>query len=225
MTDDQSILARFGGLARLFPLPNLVLFPHGVQGLHVFEPRYRQMTADALADDGLIAPVLLQPGWENEYEDCPAVAAVACLARIVQHEHLPDGRYNLRVRGLARLKLIEEVRTDQPYRTARGEPMPDVVPADLGRLTALRRRLANVILPQFDEGGPAQRHLRELFEGDLALGPLCDMLAFALPVPVELKQQLLDEPHVDTRAEILGHALQIAPVDPERKFPPDFSVN
>ena len=55
MNDDA--LRDFSGTARLFPLPNLVLFPHVVQGLHVFEPRYRQMTADALAADGLIALV------------------------------------------------------------------------------------------------------------------------------------------------------------------------
>jgi Lon protease-like protein len=225
MSDDQATLARFDGLARLFPLPNLVLFPQGLQGLHVFEPRYRQMTADALASDEFIAPVLLQPGWENEADDRPALAPVACLAQIVQHEQLADGRFNLRARGIARLKLIEEVRTDRLYRTARAEPMPDVVSTDLGRLTSLRRRLAGVILPQFDAGGPAHRHLSELFDGDLALGPLCDLLAFALPIPVELKQQLLEEPHVDIRAEILGHALQIAPADPDRKFPPDFSVN
>ena len=42
----------------------------------------------------------------------------------------------------------------------------------------------------------------------MPLGPLCDMLAYALPLPLELKQQLLDEPHVDRRAEILAHALR-----------------
>src|SRR4051794_5768632 len=41
MNEDQAALSGFSGLARLFPLPNLVLFPHVVQGLHVFEPRYR----------------------------------------------------------------------------------------------------------------------------------------------------------------------------------------
>src|SRR6266704_2167528 len=101
MSDDQAALAAFGGVARLFPLPNLVLFPQVVQGLHIFEPRYRRMTADALADDHLIALVLLRPGWEDA-GDTPAVEPVACLARIFQHEELPDGRYNLRVRGAAR---------------------------------------------------------------------------------------------------------------------------
>ena len=92
MTEDQSALANFKGLARLFPLPNLVLFPQVVQGLHVFEPRYRQMMADAVAADGLIALVLLKPGWEEEYDEKPAVESVGCLGRIGWHEKLPDGK-------------------------------------------------------------------------------------------------------------------------------------
>src|SRR5262249_42211923 len=56
-------LKHFGGIARLFPLPNVVLFPNLLQALHIFEPRYRQMTEDALAADRMIAMVLLRPGW------------------------------------------------------------------------------------------------------------------------------------------------------------------
>jgi Lon protease-like protein len=59
---DSITLANFGGIARLFPLPHLVLFPQVVQGLHIFEPRYRQLMADVLADDQLMALVLLKPG-------------------------------------------------------------------------------------------------------------------------------------------------------------------
>ena len=72
MTDDRAALDSFDGVARLFPLPNLVLFPQVVQGLHVFEPRYRQLMADALAGDGLVTLVLLKPGWEEEYDETPA---------------------------------------------------------------------------------------------------------------------------------------------------------
>src|SRR5206468_10763458 len=100
MNDDHFALTHFAGRARLFPLPNMVLFPHVVQPLHVFEPRYRQMTADALAGDRLIALTLLQPGWEEEYEARPAVHPVACLGRVVADQLLPDGRYNLLVRGI-----------------------------------------------------------------------------------------------------------------------------
>src|SRR5436190_2850967 len=117
MNDDQAAVAGFKGVVRLFPLPNLVLFPHVIQGLHIFEARYRQMTADALAGDGLIAIVALKEGAEEDAER-PVIEEVACLGRIVWHEKLPDGRYNLRLRGLSRARIIQEVTTDKLYRTA-----------------------------------------------------------------------------------------------------------
>src|SRR6266568_3715474 len=99
MSDDLQALQSFSGIARLFPLPNAVLFPHLVMPLHIFEPRYRQMTRDALAGDRFIAMVLLQPGWESEYEALPAIHSVACLGRIQAEQRLPDGRFNIQLRG------------------------------------------------------------------------------------------------------------------------------
>lgn len=230
MSDDQAALAGFGGVARMFPLPNLVLFPNVVQGLHIFEPRYRQLAADALAGDHLVALALLKTGWEEGYDEAPEYEPVGCLSRVMQAEKLPDGRYNLRVRGIYRVRLTEEVRTDKLYRTARAELIPDVVLDDLPKLTRLRRRLAEAVLTRFEAGGPAHQHLRDLFDGELPLGPLCDMLAYALPVPLELKQNLLEQPHVDQRADLLIRSLDAAkPLPPMtgagRKFPPDFSPN
>ena len=46
---------QFSGLARMFPLPNLVMFPHVMQALHIFEPRYRALFEEAIEDDRLIA--------------------------------------------------------------------------------------------------------------------------------------------------------------------------
>src|SRR5271166_6273395 len=108
MSDDLSDLGDFGGTARLFPLPNLVLFPQAVQPLHIFEPRYRQMTADALNADRLVALVLLAPGWEADYAGRPALHQVACLGRIVADHRLEDGRFNILLRGLSRIRLGEE---------------------------------------------------------------------------------------------------------------------
>lgn len=224
MTDDQLALSRFRGEARLFPLPNLVLFPHAVQGLHIFEPRYRQLTADALATDQLMALVLLIQD-ADEVLDEPVIEEVACLGRITHYEQLPDGRYNLRLKGIARLKLIQEIVTDKLYRVAHAEILPELAPANLAELTQLRRELAKAILPRFEPTGPAFQHLKELFQGDMPLGELCDTLAFALPLPTELKQYLLSEPHVDRRAATLANALRLPTPNPNRKFPPEFSLN
>jgi len=69
----------FSGRARLFPLPNLVLFPHVIQPLHIFEPRYVELLRDAIQSDKLIAISLLAPGWEDDYDGRPTIEPVACL--------------------------------------------------------------------------------------------------------------------------------------------------
>ncbi|HEX4608645.1 MAG TPA: LON peptidase substrate-binding domain-containing protein [Urbifossiella sp.] len=225
MTDDLAALAGFDGRVRLFPLPNLVLFPHVVQSLHVFEPRYRQLMADALASDGTFALALLEPSWEDDYDGRPAVEPVACLGRIGWHEKLADGRFNLRLRGLARVRLVEELATDRLYRTARAELIPDVAPADLARLKRLRKALAEAVAPHFAGDGPARRQVDDLFAGDLPLGHVCDILAYGMPLPLEFKQSLLAEPHVDLRAERMADALKASAARAGRRFPPDFSPN
>src|SRR3954464_1564507 len=55
-------------LLPLFPLPNVVLFPNVFLPLHIFEPRYREMVADALKNDRMIGMVLLQSGGDRDYE-------------------------------------------------------------------------------------------------------------------------------------------------------------
>ena len=74
---------RFKGVVRLFPLPDLIMFPHVMQPLHVFEPRYRALLNDALNSDGLIAMSMLAPGWEADYEGRPPVLPYACLGKVV----------------------------------------------------------------------------------------------------------------------------------------------
>ena len=79
-------------LLPLFPLPNVVLFPNVFLPLHIFEPRYREMVADALADDRMIGMVLLRPGWEHDYEGRPPIYPVGTSGLITNVERLPDGR-------------------------------------------------------------------------------------------------------------------------------------
>lgn len=225
MPSEVDLLAEFSGTVRLFPLPNLVFFPHVVQGLHIFEPRYRTLTEDVLDDDLFLALVLLQDGWEPNYDGRPPIEGVACLGRIAAHEKLNDGRYNLRVNGLARLRLVGELETDRPYRIAEAEIMTDTTPASLDELKRLRHALSEAVLPRFPEDGPARGQLGELFKSETPLGALCDMLSYALPLPLDLKQQLLAETDVAIRADVLADALIVKSAVRDRKFPPDFSMN
>ena len=95
-------------LLPLFPLPNVVLFPNVFLPLHIFEPRYREMVADALAGDRMIGMVLLRPGWEHDYDGRPPVYPIGCSGVITHVERLPDGRYNIVLRGLERFRILEE---------------------------------------------------------------------------------------------------------------------
>lgn len=226
MTDDLAALAGFDGTVRLFPLPSLVLFPHVVQGLHIYEPRYRQLMADTLRADGTFALALLEPDWgEDDYDGRPPIEPVACLGRVGWHEKLEDGRFNLRLRGLSRVRLVEELPTDRLYRVARAELIPDVVPADMARLKRLRKALAEAVMPHFAGDGTGRRQVEDLFGGDLPLGHVCDILAYGLPLPLEFKQALLTEPHVDIRAERMTDALNLTAARATRRFPPEFSPN
>ena len=132
----------------IFPLPNVVLFPHVFLPLHIFEPRYRAMVADALEADRMIGMVLLRPGWEGSYEERPPVYPIGCAGLITHHEPLPDGRSNIVLRGLSKFRVLGE-QDDRLYRVAQIEPIDEEpVPADRAEIRAARRRLEALLVPR-----------------------------------------------------------------------------
>lgn len=197
----------------LFPLPGIVLFPHTLMPLHIFEPRYRAMTADALAGPHIIAMALLRPGWEELYYTPRArVHPTIGLGRIVQSEQLADGNYNILLRGLGRANIVKEVAT-QPYRMAQIELMETFCSAAPPRETKLRKRIFAAIRdnPGIDPG--LRTHWLRLRKLDLGLDQLSDLLAAGMPAEAELRQCLLAEPDGLTRAEIiLGQIRTLAEV-------------
>lgn len=101
----------------VFPLPNVVFFPRIYLPLHIFEPRYRAMIADAAADGQCVGMALLKEGWEQDYYGNPPVFEVGCVGRLVSVQRLPDGRSNILLQGLSRYRIEEEY-YDRSYRRA-----------------------------------------------------------------------------------------------------------
>ena len=94
------------------------------------------------------------------------------------------------------------------------------------RKTALVQKPAQkrqAVLERFDPTGPAYRHVSRLFDGDTPLGEVCDLLGYSLPLPLPVKQQLLNDPDVAARARALVAA--VGGDDRRRPFPPVFSAN
>ncbi len=104
----------------LFPL-NLVLFPGMVQPLHIFEPRYREMTRYCLDTNVSFGIALALPDSDFAQEQS---ARVGTLARIANYQRLPDGRYNLITVGTQRFEIVE-LRHDKPYLTALARLLPE----------------------------------------------------------------------------------------------------
>lgn len=173
----------FSGKVRLFPLPNLVLFPHVMQPLHIFEPRYRCLLEDALASDRLIAMALLAPGWESDYEGRPPLCPMACLGRITTYHRLDDGTYNLLLLGLQRVRLVKENEPCKAYREAEVALCDDcypVCPKPAGRILQQKLRDAFVrVLPMLPE---AQEQMDQLLATDIPLGVLTDVISFMLEI-------------------------------------------
>src|SRR5918993_795944 len=145
----------------IFPLPNVVLFPNVFLPLHIFEPRYRQMVSDALAGERMIGMVLLQPGYEPDYERSPAVYDVGCAGLITHVERLSDGRFNIVLRGLERFRIVGEENPTSSilYRRALIAPLTEGLtdpPRDV--MKAERAKLEALLAPVFS-GTLAERGL------------------------------------------------------------------
>ncbi len=93
----------------LFPLPNVVLFPKTLRPLHIFEPRYRALVAEAIRTDNMIGMILLKEGWEEQYDKSPPIQGTGCLGRIIQSNRLSDGRYYITLLGLSSFTIQEEL--------------------------------------------------------------------------------------------------------------------
>ena len=222
----------FTGMVRLFPLPNLVLFPHVMQPLHIFEPRYRSLMEDALAGDRLIAMAVLEPGWENDYEGRPRLCTTACLGRITTYHRFDDGTYNLLLLGLRRVKLIRELGPDKLYREAEVELCEDLYPTDANPgCRELQKELRTAFVRLLPLIPDAHEQIDQLIASDIPLGMLTDVISFMLKIGVRQKETLLCEQNVYRRAELLLQYLHAAGSAGEDgrpatlEFPPRFSLN
>jgi Lon protease-like protein len=187
------------------------------------------MVEDALSGDKLIAMAVLEPGWENDYESRPPIAPYACLGKIVAHHKLPDGRYNLLLLGMQRVRIDHELHPLRSFRQASVELIDDEYDFDAATDShALQEKLVAAFRSNLPCECETPEQLEKLLSGELPLGLLTDLAAYALPLDTEVKQQLLAECRVSARAEIiLSQVEEFAAAANKRShaFPPLFSDN
>jgi Lon protease-like protein len=187
----------------IFPLPDVVLFPHVCLPLHIFEPRYRAMVQDALAGDRLIGMVLLRAGWEADYEGRPPVYEIGCAGLISHSERLPDGRYNIVLHGLEKFAIRSET-PDKTYRIALVEPLVEALPSSAHVLGDARGRLEGLVR-KLVEGTCAEVRIPPA----LSDHELVNALAQYLPLDAVEKQALLERDGLESRAAALIDLLEM----------------
>jgi Lon protease-like protein len=176
----------------IFPLPDAVLFPGTLLPLHVFEPRYRDLTAQVLAGNRLMAIARLRPGYQADYQGRPPVFAVAGVGYVIGDEKLPDGRYNIILRGVGRVIIERELPPDKSFREVRARMLvdthsgrADALPVLHEQLIALCDRLSMAL----DAGGD---DLRQLVRALPSPAGCADVLSAAMITDPDQRQALLE---------------------------------
>jgi Lon protease-like protein len=188
----------------IFPLPNAVLFPNVFLPLHIFEPRYRAMVADALRGDRIIGMVLLRPGFEGNYEGRPAVYPIGCAGVITHADPLADGRYNIVLRGMEKFRITGED-DSRVYRLAHVQPLPEAM-AEAERQTVRehRHKLEALLAALVERSGSDPKFPPAVPDEDLV-----NALAQYIQLdPIE-RQALLERDGVLARCRALVELLEI----------------
>jgi len=184
----------------LFPLPNVVLFPHASLRLHIFEERYRALTRDILNGERFLAMGLIAES-ATPSDERPAVEAIAGVGEVVMAHELPDGRFNLVVRGHTRVCIDEELASDRPYRLVSATVLPDLPVAD-GREVRDAEQALRVLIGQLADAIPeGGEPLRQIVAGLETPDALANVAAAELIADVSIRQRLLETRDVGRRLE------------------------
>jgi uncharacterized protein len=186
-------------------LPETSLFPGVSRPFVIYEPRYREMIADALKGNKVIGVVRLRPGFEKDYEGRPPVYGVGCVGSIQEYDELPDGRYVILLRCLTTFRIVNEdgapANMGTPYRLARIEVVPELLKEDDRlALSTLRNRIENALVTLLPLGvDPPDPSLDD--------DEFVNIVAQNFGMPETTRQELLERNSVVERARALADLL------------------
>jgi len=191
----------------LFPLPNVVLFPKTPMPLYIFEERYRTMVRETIAGNGELVIALLRSGLESSYTTVAAVHEIACLGKIETYEELEDGKYNIVVAGIQRVRIIREIQ-HTPYRLVEVEVVEDAAYDEGSQAIQDRHNRLSALFAKFAELAAGTNERAMEFMPQLDFESLVNMVATTLNLAIEQKQALLEINEASQRCDILIPILQ-----------------
>jgi uncharacterized protein len=186
----------------LFPL-STVLMPGAPLPLHIFEPRYRQLTVDlvtGVVPEKQFGVVAVREGWSGD-DETGGLHRVGCSAELLDARRLPDGRFDIVTRGVRRFRLLRVDLDARPYLVGDVEyipDQPDETPADLptlaGGARAAHRRYCDTAWKTGEWSEPAD---------DVATAELAHLLAADCLLPLADRQRLLEQTSAQVRLQMV----------------------
>ncbi len=191
-----------------FPLPGAVLLPHALVPLHIFEPRYQKMIKDC--EGGLRVLALANiPDDRAAAEHPPRVLPVVGAGVLARIDPLPDGRFNVVVRGVLRASIEQELPTSEPYRLVRaGALAPSRAAPSAAQMARDLKQMVfafSAALRNEETQALAQLAARAADPGDLA-----DVVAGALLSTPRDRQSVLEAIEIEPRLELAMQAAAAA---------------
>ncbi len=162
------------------------------------------MVADALDGERLIGMVMLRPGWEPHYEETPDVYAIGCAGFITHADQLPDGRFNILLRGMEKFRILGERPAREGierYRIARVESIKEKTSGVTAASREARHRLEKLLAKKL------QKSDHDFIPKDVPDADLVHAIAQHLE-PLE-KQALLECDSLLERCEALVELLEM----------------
>ena len=187
----------------MFPLQS-VLFPSAVLPLHVFEPRYRELTRHALDGDREFGVTLIERGSEVGGGD--ARFAIGTRAHIVEAAELPDGRWALVAVGVRRISVVRWL-PDAPFPQAKVDDLAEPAPGpDVDALRAEAERwLRRALALRAELGYPVAPATVELADDPVTAAFQIGALA---PMGPADAQRVLQVANTDDRLRLLAQLLE-----------------
>ena len=189
----------------VFPLPDVWLSPLTLLPLNIFEPRYLQMIEDLLDGPGRLVMGTVVEGQDGVM--VPDIYPIAGLGEIGRHEKKDDGRFEIWVMGLKRVRIVE-VSSQHPYRMVEAESVSEIEPEGKEKqtlTTSLRRALDEVLQEMPENQRPPEKLLKTL-----SVSSLSDILCSRLDLDRSRRQAIFAELDVAKRARmVLGEYAQI----------------
>ena len=192
----------------VFPLDGVVLLPHGLLPLNIFEPRYLNMIDDVMAGDRIIGMVQTHAGTVPAERSRPRLAGIGCAGRITSYAETGDGRYLISLTGVCRFRLGAELPVQTPYRQVRADfvAFEQDLSSDETEAAGDREALVEALKAYLARAG---MDVDWRMAGEAPLGALVNSLSMALPFDPAEKQALLEAESLEARRAALVALLRI----------------